>query len=66
MPFMDGAGRYRLTLSAEVEPAVHGWWAKASTARRKFADMVRQQSRRGGARVRLVDTVWPSSPPCQG
>ncbi|MEU6497563.1 hypothetical protein ABZ890_45660 [Streptomyces sp. NPDC046984] len=53
---MDDAGRYRLTLSTGDEPAVHGWWTKESTARRKFAGMVHQQSNRDGARLRLVDT----------
>ncbi|MGW2501852.1 hypothetical protein ACWCXL_12170 [Streptomyces sp. NPDC001588] len=63
---MDDAGRYRLTLSTGDEPAVHGWWAKESTARRKFAGMVHQQSSRDGARIRLIDTetneelaTWP-------
>jgi hypothetical protein len=53
---MDDAGRYRLTLSTRGEPAVHGWWAKESTARRKFAGMVHQQGNQDGARVVLLDT----------
>ncbi|MEV5472789.1 hypothetical protein AB0L66_10580 [Streptomyces sp. NPDC052207] len=53
---MDDAGRYRLTLSTEDEPAMYGWWAKESTARRKFASLVHQQSSRDGARIWLFDT----------
>ncbi|MEV7364228.1 hypothetical protein [Streptomyces sp. NPDC091299] len=53
---MDDPGRYRVTLTAEGEPVMLGWWDLEATARRKYARLIGEQGSRAGAHVSLVDT----------
>ncbi|MFJ2697400.1 hypothetical protein ACIO5Z_14400 [Streptomyces rochei] len=59
-------GRYRVTVTVEGRPLMHGWWGSEATARRKFAAWVGEHGSRPGARVTLTDeetgetlTEWP-------
>ncbi|MFE0887941.1 hypothetical protein ACFW4Q_02700 [Streptomyces rochei] len=59
-------GRYRVTVTVEGSPLMHGWWGSEATARRKFTTWVGEHSSRTGARVTLTDeetgetlTEWP-------
>ncbi|MFE0845246.1 hypothetical protein [Streptomyces rochei] len=59
-------GRYRVTVTVEGRPLMHGWWGSEATARRKFTTWVGEHSGRTGARVTLTDeetgetlTEWP-------
>ncbi|MFD4968976.1 hypothetical protein [Streptomyces sp. NPDC058424] len=61
--------RYHLTLTADGRPAMHGWWGRETTARRKFRDWVGEYGSARGARITLVDeetgetlTTWPDEP----
>jgi hypothetical protein len=47
-------GRYHLTLTADGQPVMHGWWAKESTARRQFRSWVGEHGQ-PDARIVLVD-----------
>ncbi|MEU1599396.1 hypothetical protein ABZ468_42985 [Streptomyces sp. NPDC005708] len=62
---MDDAGRYRVTVSTDDEPVMHGWWNNEATARRKFSAAIGNYGR-DGMSVVLVDTemteqlaTWP-------
>jgi hypothetical protein len=57
--------RYHLALTVDGRPAMHGWWAKESTARRQFRSWVGEHGP-PGARIVLVDEAsgdvlaeWP-------
>lgn len=59
-------GRYRVTVTVEGWPLMHGWWGSEATARRKFTTWVGEHGSRTGARVTLTDeetgetlTEWP-------
>lgn len=59
-------GRYRVTVTVEGRPLMHGWWGNETTARRKFAAWIGEHGSRPGARVTLADeetgetlTEWP-------
>ncbi|MGQ3551673.1 hypothetical protein [Streptomyces rochei] len=59
-------GRYRVTVTVEGRPLMHGWWGSETTARRKFTAWVGEHGSRPGARVTLTDeetgetlTEWP-------
>lgn len=59
-------GRYRVTVTVEGRPLMHGWWGSEATARRKFAAWVGEHGSRPSARVTLTDeetgetlTEWP-------
>lgn len=47
--------RYRLTLTLDGQPALHGWWGSEAPARRKFAATVGEYGR-DGTHVILVGT----------
>jgi hypothetical protein len=47
--------RFRLTLSTDGKPVMHGWWADQKIAEKKFAAWVRERGSRKGARVTLTD-----------
>ncbi|MFE0800097.1 hypothetical protein [Streptomyces sp. NPDC058812] len=60
------AGRYRVTVTTDGRPLLHGWWESESVARHKFVSWVGEHGSRPGARVTLVDeetgsllTAWP-------
>ncbi|MFF7824162.1 hypothetical protein ACFZCM_02965 [Streptomyces rochei] len=59
-------GRYRVTVTVQGRPLMHGWWGSETTARRKFASWIGEHGSRPGARVTLTDeetgetlTEWP-------
>ena len=47
--------RFRLTLSTDGKPVMHGWWPDLKTAERKFAAWVGERGSRKGARITLTD-----------
>jgi hypothetical protein len=47
--------RYRLTLSTEGQPVMHGWWSDLEIAEKKFDAWVRERGSRVGARITLID-----------
>ena len=61
--------RYHLTLTLDGEPAMQGWWAEETVARRKFSSWVGERGNLPGVRITLVDeetgsvlTAWPKEP----
>lgn len=59
------AQRYHLTLSRDGTPAVHGWWGREETARRKLTAWIGDWGK-PGVGITLVDeetgtvlTEWP-------
>ncbi|MFE6429397.1 hypothetical protein ACFVOB_28550 [Streptomyces rochei] len=59
-------GRYRVTVTVQSRPLMHGWWGSEATARRKFTTWVGEHGSRPSARVTLTDeetgetlTEWP-------
>ncbi|MGW4822495.1 hypothetical protein ACWEP4_26765 [Streptomyces sp. NPDC004227] len=51
----DAPGRYRLTLTADGRPLMHGWWGDRATADRKLAGWVGEYGALPAARITLFD-----------
>ncbi|MDN3244128.1 hypothetical protein [Streptomyces sp. ZSW22] len=58
--------RYRVTVTTDDRPLIHGWWDDETVARRKLISWIGEHGSRPGARVTLVDeetgtvlTEWP-------
>lgn len=47
--------RYHLLLALDGRPAMHGWWARETTARRQFTTWVGERGSLPGARITLID-----------
>jgi hypothetical protein len=65
MASMDDPGRYRLTLTLDGRPVMHGWWAAEAIAHGQIAVWVRTWGVQG-SRITVTDTAggtvihsWP-------
>jgi hypothetical protein len=63
------AGRYRVTVTTDGQPLLHGWWNDEAVARHKVASWIGEHGSRPGARVTLTDEEtgetlkeWPTAP----
>jgi hypothetical protein len=53
---MDDPGRYRLTLTLEGRPSMHGWWKTESAALEQRRGWIGTWGR-PGSRIDLIDTA---------
>ena len=47
--------RFRLTLSTDGKPVMHGWWPDLKTAEKKFTAWVRERGSVASTRITLTD-----------